>query len=193
MQTQVSGKQIDIGDALRGHVTDRLEAMVTKYFDRAIDASVVFTREAHLFSADCSCHVGSGISVQSQGKAAEIYASFDTALERIEKQLRRYKRRLRNHHANQKDRADAAERAQTYVLAPEPEAHEDEPAELKPVIVAETVTEIAVLTVGEAVMRLDLADQTALMFRNRTHGGLNVIYRRPDGTIGWIDPESAGR
>jgi ribosomal subunit interface protein len=193
MQTQVSGKQIDIGDALRGHVTDRLRGMVAKYFDRAIDSSVVFSREAHLFSADCSVHVGSGIFVQSHGRAAEIYACFDVALERIEKQLRRYKRRLRNHHANQKDRTGGIEQAQAYVLAAEPEAHEEEPAELKPVIVAETATEIAVLTVGEAVMRLDLADQPALMFRNRTHGGLNVIYRRPDGNIGWIDPAKADR
>ena len=192
MQTQVSGKQIDIGEALRSHVTGQLDAMVGKYFDRAIDASVVFVREAHLYSAECSVHVGSGISVQAKGKADEIYASFDAALQRIDKQLRRYKRRLRNHHASQKDRAGAVERAQSYVLAAEPDAAE-EPVELKPVVVAETVTEIAALTVGEAVMRLDLADQTALMFRNRTHGGLNVIYRRPDGTIGWIDPENAGR
>jgi len=193
MQVQVSGKQIDIGDALRGHVQGRLEALVTKYFDRAIDAGVVFTREAHLFSADCAVHVGSGISVKASGSAAEIYASFDAALERIEKQLRRYKRRLRNHHAARRDRGGEVEPAQAYVLAAEPDGHDEEPVELKPVIVAETAVEIDTLTVGEAVMRLDLADQPALMFRNRSHGGLNMIYRRPDGTIGWVDPAKAGR
>ncbi|HUN49998.1 MAG TPA: ribosome-associated translation inhibitor RaiA [Candidatus Sulfotelmatobacter sp.] len=193
MQIQVSGKQIDIGDALRGHVAERLEALVGKYFDRAIEASVVFAREAHLFSADCLVHVGSGISVQSHAKAAEIHASFDAALERIDKRLRRYKRRLRNHHANRKDHGGPAEQAPAYVLAAEPDSHDEEPAELKPVIVAESMTAIEVLSVGEAVMRLDLTEQPALMFRNRAHGGLNVIYRRADGNIGWIDPERADR
>jgi ribosomal subunit interface protein len=98
MQVQISGKQIDIGDALHRHVEERLQAMVAKYFDRAIDASVVFAREAHLFDVDCSVHVGSGISVQGHGEATEIYASFDVALTHIEKQLRRSKRRRRNHH-----------------------------------------------------------------------------------------------
>ncbi|HYM31249.1 MAG TPA: ribosome-associated translation inhibitor RaiA [Candidatus Cybelea sp.] len=98
MKVQVSGKHIDIGDALRGHVEDRIVAVVAKYFDKAVDAATVFSREAHLYRADCSVHVGSGISAQSHGTADEIYASLDVALERLEKQLRRHKRKLRNHH-----------------------------------------------------------------------------------------------
>ena len=187
MQVQVSGKQIDIGDALRTHVMERLGELVAKYFDGAIDAAVVFSRQGSFFRADCSVHVGSGISVQSHGEASDIYASFDVTAGRIEKQLRRYKRRLRDHHNSRKARGDGMIPAQSYVLAPEPEEAEA-PVEFAPLVVAETTTEIATLTVGEAVMRMDLASQPALMFRNSAHGRLNMVYRRPDGNIGWIDP-----
>ncbi len=190
MQLHVSGKQIDIGDALRTHVGERLADLVSKYFDTAIDSAVVFSRQGAFYRADCSVHVGSGIAVQSHGEAAEIYASFDTTADRIEKQLRRYKRRLRDHRASRRARNDSVLPAQVYVLAAEAEGSE-EPAEFAPLVVAETTTEIATLTVGEAVMRMDLSSQPALMFRNSAHGGLNMIYRRPDGNIGWIDPRQA--
>lgn len=187
MRIVITGKQIDVGDALRSHVEDRLEVGVTKYFDRAIDAHVVFSRQGPLFRADCSVHVGAGINVQSHAELDEIYASFDVAAERVEKRLRRYKRRLRNHH---KMPLGETLPAQSYVIAAETEDAEEpeEAVEFQPVIVAEASTEIASLTVGEAVMRMDLASLPAMMFRNRAHGGLNVVFRRPDGNIGWIDP-----
>ncbi len=153
---------------------------------------MVFSRQGPMYRADCSVHVGSGITLQSHGEAGEIYSSFDVAADRVEKRLRRYKRRLRGHPRSNPEEAIAA---QSYVIAPDTEVAEgvddegwQEGEENHPVIIAETATKIDSLTVGEAVMRMDLADLPALMFRNRAHGGLNVVYRRPDGNIGWIDP-----
>lgn len=191
MQVTVTGKQIDVGDALRAHVDERLKDLVSKYFDRALDAAVVFTREAkrRQVRADLSVHVRRGMLMQGHAETEDPYAAFDTALDRIAKQLRRYKRRLRDHHRGHSE--EAAPAAQ-YVLAAElddaPEPDGD--GGWQPVVVAEMETTIEVLTVGEAVMRMDLASVPALMFRNRGHGGLNMVYRRPDGNVGWIDPPS---
>lgn len=187
MDIQVNGKQIDIGDALGTHVRDRLAERVHKYFDRATDAHVTFSREAHLIRVDCSVHAGHGILLQSHGENEDPYTSFDQALDRVEKRLRRYKRRLTNHHTAQKGNLESIDAA-SYVLAGEDE-EADEPEDLQPVIIAETRTGIPTTTVGGAVMRLDLSDAKALMFRNSAHGGLNVVYRRADGNIGWIDPQ----
>lgn len=185
MEIQVNGKQIDIGDALRAHVSERIEDRVSKYFDRAVDAHVTFSREAHLIRVDCSVHAGHAIVMQSHASAGEPYAAFDQALDRIEKRLRRYKRRLRDHHAASKAELAAAA---AYVL--EAGDEEDEaPEDLQPLIVAETRLDIPTTTVGGAVMRLDLSDAPVMMFRNSAHGRLNVVYRRPDGNIGWIDPQ----
>ncbi|MCW5729784.1 MAG: ribosome-associated translation inhibitor RaiA [Alphaproteobacteria bacterium] len=192
MLLQVTGKQIDVGDALRGHVDQQIKAVVEKYFDRAIDGTVVFSRQGNFFRCDCSVHFGAGLESQAQGEAAEIYASFDQALERLEKRLRRYKRRLRDHHAKARSERLEISPARAYVLAGAGEEAE-EPRELNPIVVAETKTEISTLTVGEAVMRLDLGEQPALIFRNSAHGGLNVVYRRTDGNIGWIDPQGSSR
>ncbi|MEN3976482.1 ribosome-associated translation inhibitor RaiA [Emcibacter sp. SYSU 3D8] len=188
MEIQVNGKQIDIGDALREQVTDRIEERVSKYFDRAVDAHVTFSRDAHLIRVDCSVHAGHAIVMQSHASAAEPYAAFDQALDRIETRLRRYKRRLRNHHAAAKASAELVAAA-SYVLEAEEEGSE-EPEDLQPLIIAETKMEIPTTTVGGAVMRLDLSDAPVMMFRNSAHGRLNVVYRRPDGNIGWIDPQS---
>lgn len=188
MDIQINGKQIDIGDALREHVSGRIEDRVSKYFDRAVDAQVTFSREAHLIRVDCSVHAGHAIVMQSHASSADPYAAFDQALDRIETRLRRYKRRLRNHHAAAKAAAAELVAAADYVLAGEPEGG-DEPEELQPLIVAETRTELPTTTVGGAVMRLDLSGAPVMMFRNSAHGRLNVVYRRPDGNIGWIDPQ----
>jgi ribosomal subunit interface protein len=179
---------VDVGKALRDHVRDNLDANVRKYFDRALDARVTFSREARSFRADISVHPGRGMVVQGRAAAEDAYSAFDGALSRITKQLRRYKRRLRNHHKGRP--GDETMAAQKYILSAEPDV--DEVSEDgQPAIVAELPTEIATLSVGEAVMRMDLADNNVLMFRNRTHGGLNVVYRRRDGNIGWIDPAGA--
>ena len=187
MEIQVNGKQMDIGEALSTHVRDRLTERVNKYFDKAVDAHVTFSPEAHLTRVDCSVHAGHGIVLQSHGEAEDPYASFDQALDRVEKRLRRYKRRLTNHHQAHKGDLEAASAA-SYVLASEDE-NADEPEDLQPVIIAEASTSIPTTTVGGAVMRLDLSNASAMMFKNSAHGGLNVIYRRPDGNIGWIDPQ----
>jgi ribosomal subunit interface protein len=188
MHITVKGKQIEVGDALRGHVEVALTAAVGKYFSNPLDSQVVFTREAHLFRADVSVHVGRSILVQGQARADDPYAAGDAAIEHVAKRLRRYKRRLRDHH---KDSKGDVLSAQAYVLAAEPEDATDDDATIRsqPMVVAEMTTEILALTVGEAVMRLDLGDLPALLFRHAGHGGLNLVYRRPDGNIGWIDPQ----
>lgn len=188
MQLSVKGKQLNVGDALRSHVSDSLSRIFDKYFGDAIEVDVTISRDGHMYRAVVAAHVGRGIQVQAQGEADQPYPAFDTAAEHLTKRLRRYKSRLRDHH---KHSAPSAETllAQQYILAAEDdrESAEDE-VDGKPAVVAEMTTEIASLTVSEAVMRMDLADQPALMFRNSSHGGLNMIYRRQDGNIGWIDP-----
>jgi len=194
MKISVSGKQVDVGDAFRVHAEEMLDSVVDKYFGNALDARVVLSHHAHLFRADIAVHVGHNILVQSHSEAEQPYPAFDSAAEHIAKRLRRYKRRLRDHHRRQAQ-AETALEARQYVLAPD-ERDEDaaEAAAGKsegPVVVAELATTIDTLTVGEAVMRLDLADLPAMMFKNRAHGGLNMVYRRPDGSIGWVDPRGA--
>jgi ribosomal subunit interface protein len=198
MQLTVTGKQVEIGEALRHRVDASLNAILEKYFKTALEAHVVASREAHLFRAEISLHVGRGIMVNAGATAPDSGAAFDAAAERIAKQLRRYKRRLRIHHTRTREDV-AGERARSYVLAPAAEDEEDtaEAANAEaateegawPTVVAETITELPNLSVGEAVMRMDLADAPVLLFRNRSRGELNLVYRRPDGNIGWIDPE----
>jgi ribosomal subunit interface protein len=191
MQLTVTGKQIEVGAALRNHVDAGLDAILGKYFKTAIEAHVVVTKEAHLFRTEISLHVGRGIIVNAGATAADSGTAFDAAAERIAKQLRRYKRRLRAHHGRAREEVEAGEQARSYVLAPLAEDTEEGAIEDSgwPAVVAETVTALPNLTVGEAVMRMDLADAPVLLFRNRSHGELNLVYRRPDGNIGWIDPE----
>ena len=192
MQVTVKGKQLDVGDALRDHARQRLEDAVAKYFDQAIEASVVLSRDARRLRTDISVHVGRGILVEAHGVGDKAYTAFDSATDRIAKQLRRYKRRLRDHHRKSKS-AEDAERlvAQQYILAaPEEDTdeHAEEPGSDRPVVIAEMTTEIENMTVSEAVMRMDLADQPTLVFRNFAHGEINVVYRRADGNFGWVDP-----
>ena len=184
MQLIVTGKQIDTSVVLREHVESSLGAILEKYFKTAIEAHVVFSKEAHLNRAEVSIHIGRGIVVNASASAAETYAAFDAAAERIAKQMRRYKRRLRDHHAQAREAFEVGERARDYVLAPVAEEGEEGPA-----VIAEMNTDVPSLTVDEAVMRMDLANAPVLMFRNRSHGELNIVYRRLDGNIGWIDPE----
>jgi ribosomal subunit interface protein len=194
MLVTVKGKQVDVGDALRGHVETELVNAVSKYFANPQESQVVLTREAHLFRADVTVHVGRGIIVQGQGQAQDARLACDGAIDRVAKRLRRYKRRLRDHH---KAGGEVTE-APAYVLAASGWQDEAEPAEgdsangEAPAIVAEITAEIATLSVSDAVMRLDLMDEPALLFRHAGHGGLNLVYRRPDGNIGWVDPPAQG-
>lgn len=187
MNVIVKGQHIDVGDALRQHVSDSLGSVFDKYFGDAIDVTVTFSREAHLLRSAVSAHVGRGIVAQSEATADQAYAAFDLAADRLSKRLRRHKRRLRDHHKTPIE----AFAADHYVLAGEEDenAATAERTEGRPAVIAEMKTEIPTLTVSEAVMRLDLADSGALMFVNRAHGGLNMVYRRPDGNVGWVDPK----
>ena len=188
MEISIKGKNLDVGDALRAHVEHSLDAVVTKYFSNAYDASVTISRDANRFRIDISVHPVRGMLVQGHGTADDAYVAFDTSLSRIAKQIRRYKRRLTSRH-NRRD-LDETTPAQQFILAPEGDDEELE-ADAQPAIIAELHSEIATLTVGEAVMRMDLADLPAMMFRNLASGDLNMVYRRPDGNIGWIDPTSS--
>ncbi len=188
MQLSVQGRQIDVSDAFRNHVEDALGTIFNKYFGDAIEASVTLSREAHLLKAVVTAHVGRNIQLTAQGEAEAPYTAFDMAADRLSKRLRRHKRRLRDHHKAESGLESIP--AQQYILAgTAAENEEDVQADGgQPAVVAEMTTEIPTLTVGEAVMRMDLAELPAMMFRNKAHGGLNMVYRRPDGNIGWVDP-----
>lgn len=192
MQLFINGKQVDIGDSLREHVDRELSAAVIKYFANPTDAQVTISKEGSDFRTDISVHVGKGIVIQSHASAGDARAAFEIATEHVSKRLRRYKRRLRDHHRQRGEKVQAA-MAQQYVLAVE----QDSPSEEEnnepdqPIVIAEMETAIEDLTVGEAVMRMDLANLPALMFRNSAHGGLNLVYIREDGNIGWVDPKNS--
>jgi ribosomal subunit interface protein len=213
MHLTVKGKQLDMGDALRSHVDETLKSLVAKYFPNPQEGTVIVSKDAHLFTADITVRVGRGIVLQSRAEATEPYPAFDVAAERLAKRLRRYKRRLRDHHQGREgEEAVTSTPAAQYILEAESEddhievegggigehgidGHGPDGAadrvhgDRQPMVVAEMQTAIDTLTVSEAVMRMDLAELPALMFRNRAHGGLNMVYRRPDGHVGWIDPK----
>jgi len=198
MKIALTGRHLEVGEALRRHVEDRLNDGVAKYFGHAIESHVVVAQEASEIRADIQVHVGRGILVQGHGQADDAQVAFDLALERISKRLRRYKRRLRDHRKAGSGRREDVLRAQQYILAgpslgAEEEDDEEDEEDSRPVVIAEMTTEIERMTVGEAVMRLDLAGDAAIVFRNAAHGGLNVVYRRADGNLGWVDPAGNDR
>lgn len=188
MRYQISGKQIDVGDALQAHVKSELGVVMDKYSQRPTDAAIVFSRDAHNFVCESTVHLSTGLTAQARGQAPDIYAAFDACCERMDKQLRRYKRRLKDHHRERSAPVEFAG-ASSYILASEEGSDEDEPETLQPIIVAEMETRIPSISAGEAVMQMELAQSNVLVFRNERHGGLNVVYRRDDGNIGWIDPQ----
>lgn len=199
MQITVSGKQLDLSDALRTRVSDQLDQIAGKYFDHALEANVTFSRARSFFTCDINVHAGRGLTLRGEGEAGDANAAFDDAAEHIAKRLRRYRRRV-NEHSRDLALKQRPEAARQYVLRQEEEATEPAeppvngthaPAPTYATVIAETQAEISLLSVGDAVMRMDLADQQVMMFRNQTTGELNVIYRRSDGHIGWIDPSVA--
>jgi len=190
MRYQISGKQIDIGNALQQHVKDELSAIVQKYAERPTDANIIFSKSGSEFVCEAMVHLSTGLNASAKGHAHEIYAAFDSAGQKMEKQLRRYKRRLKDHH---NDRSVPVEHfgAASYILASDHESEDSEPENLQPIIVAEMETKIPSLSVGEAVMQMELAGAPLLIFRNEGSNGINVVYRRDDGNVGWIDPKDA--
>jgi len=189
MDIRVSGHQIDTGASLQTAVETRLGSLADKYFSRAISAQVTFGKGPydHSFTCDIVAHVPQGVILKARGAAAAAGGAFDQAADRIETQLRRYKRRLKDRHAQgQHADAEAAQLDAGYtVFAPPAEAEE---ASDHPPIVAETKVDIPAASVSDAVMLLDLRNTNALMFRNSGTGAFNMVYRRGDGTIGWVEP-----
>jgi ribosomal subunit interface protein len=196
MQVQVSGKHVDVGEALRERVSDELQSSIGKYFERGGDADVTVARDGHGFRVDCRLMLASGQPLQSHGLGGDAHSAFAAALHKIETRIRRYKRRLKSHTAAATARQ--AETAAMYVLqAPEDMEDDFDDAQVavdgsasnSPMVIAESQAPLRTMTVSMAVMQLDLTESQTIVFRNAAHGGLSVVYRRPDGNIGWIDPE----
>jgi ribosomal subunit interface protein len=192
MQITVAGKQVDLSEALRTRVTDHLDQIARKYFDHALEAQVTFSRARSFFTCDINLHAGRGLLLRGEGEAADAHAAFDDAAEHIAKRLRRYRRRV-NEHARDSAHRERPQAARQYILQQEDVAGEGDGRDAHgavayATVIAESRADIATLSVSEAVMRMDLADQQVMMFRNSASGELNVVYRRSDGHIGWIDP-----
>ena len=187
MRYQISGKQINIGTALQTHVKTELDEVIQKYAERPTDALVIFSKSAHEFACEATVHLSTGLTATAKAKDTEIYAAFNSCCAKMEKQLRRYKRRLKDHH---KDRTQPVELfgGSSYILASDDGPDQSEPETLQPIIVAEMEAKTLSLSVGEAVMQMELAGAPVLVFRNESKDGVNVVYRRDDGNIGWIDP-----
>ena len=185
MKITVAGKQLKVGAALKQYIDENLESSIKKYFENAISADVTFSKETHMFVTDIVVNEGTGnqIFYKSQAKEDNIFASFDKALDRMEKQLRRYKRRIKDHH--KQGLKDTALTATKYVIQDDGQDVEDE--EDNPLIIAEKQTAIERLSVADAVMRMNLANLPALMFINTKTENYNVVYKREDGNISWVE------
>lgn len=191
MKISVKGKQLDVGDAWRRNVEERLPVIAEKYFGDAQEAQVTLSKDKARFLVDIAMRIGRRMVVQSHGAGVDAQVALDDAAEHLDKRLRRYKRRLRDHNRARLDETETLP-ARQYVLA----AEEDEPeseAPDNPIVIAEMDTEIETLSVGEAVMHMDLANLPSMLFRNRAHGGINMVYRRQDGHVGWVDPRGNRR
>lgn len=188
MTLRVSGKNLDIGEALRRHVVEKVEATVARYFSGSVDGHVVVTRDGSGYRSECTLRLSSGISLQAEGRAHEPYLCFDQAAGKIESRLRRYKTRLKGHPGP--SAANARGKVANY-LVEQPGGEEEEPAEgFNPVVVAEGTDDLKSLSVASAVAELDLTGASVVIFQHAGSGRVNVVYRRPDGAIGWLDPQA---
>lgn len=187
MNMRVSGKNMDVGEALREKALTSIDSALNKYFDGGYDGHITLEHEGSGYRADCVIHLDTGVVLQASADAADATAAYETMSGHIEKRLRRYKRKLKNHRRN----AQVSDmQAQAYILA-SPESHDEVEEDFSPPIIAESTSDLREMSVGEAVMELDLAQSDVVVFRHAGHGGVNVVYRRTDGNIGWIDPELA--
>ena len=185
MNVRVAGHQVETGEALRAHANDRMSAITNRYFDRAAAASVTFGRGPHeAFTCDIVAPVTNGVVLKASGRAQDAHVAFEGAADKIERQLSRYVGRLRHHKGNGAEPGLVEDAGYTIFAAPA-----DEPPASPPVI-AETKVDIPTATVSDAVMMLDLRNTNALMFRNLASGAFNMVYRRDDGTIGWVEPQA---
>ena len=186
MPFRISGKNLDIGEALRERVSARVTEALSKYFDGGYSGHVTVEKEGFGFRTECAIHLDSGITLHTEANAADAYASADQAALRIERRLRRYKRRLKGHHAARQNGPIID--APSYVIEAPAQDNDDEVTEFNPVIVAESTTALKQLSVSEAVMELDMTGAPVVVFRHAGHGRINLVYRRPDGNVGWVDP-----
>lgn len=186
MSLRVSGKNMDVGETLRGTATDRIDAVVGKYFDGGYDGHLTLEPEGIGFKADCMIHLDTGVVLQATASANDAIAAYEDMATHIEKRLRRYKRKLKNHRRSTNG-SGAGGGYSAYVLAaPDDDIELDE--DFAPPVIAEATSNLRTMSVGEAVMELDLSQSDVIVFRHAGHGGMNVVYRRADGNIGWIDP-----
>lgn len=183
MTLRVSGKNMDVGDALRAKAQGHFDTVVKKYFDGNYNGHMTLEPEGSGFSAQCLVHLDSGTVLQSSAYGGDAISAYQLMADAIEKRLRRYNRKLKAH---RKNNGAGGEEAQSYVLAAPEEDELDE--DYSPAVIAETTSNLQQMSVGEAVMQLDLTQSEVVVFRHAGHGGLNVVYRRADGNIGWIDP-----
>jgi ribosomal subunit interface protein len=184
MNLRISGKNMDVGDSLRETAEDHIDSAVTKYFDGGYDGHLTLEHEGSGYRADCVIHLDTGVILQASAVANNAIAAYEEMAGHIEKRLRRYKRKLKNHRRNAAPNGAVA--AQSYVLA-SMDSHEEVDEDFSPPVIAETTANLREMSVGEAVMELDLEQSDVVVFRHAGHGGLNVVYRRTDGNIGWID------
>jgi ribosomal subunit interface protein len=191
MQVIVQGQQVDVGEALRGYVQEKLTDTCTKFFSHSIQGNVHFAREANGYRTDITLSVGNGILLKaSANDPQDPYPAFDQANTRLAKQLKRYKDRLRDHHTRlEKGDFPLPTAANEYTLEQDDDAVAHGEGGKDPVILAELPTTVPTMAVADAVMRMDLADVPAYLFRNAKHGRLNMVYRRKDGNVGWVDPQ----
>jgi len=188
MTIKVTGKNIDLGENLREYALNRLDTALDKYSGRSLSGQISVEKNHDGFFTHCAIHLESGLDVQSTGSGADAYGSVDSATDRLEKRLRRYKRRLKSHGQGVDGPAQLYESAGIDYVIDAEQAADAESGEGGPAVIAETPARVRAMSVSDAVMQMDLAEQTFLVFRNASHGGINVVYRRPDGNIGWIDP-----
>jgi ribosomal subunit interface protein len=190
MPFRVSGKNIAIGEALRGRVNQRIAEVTAKYFDGGYSGHVTIGKDGFGFRTECVVHLDSGIVLEAEAIAGDAYSSADQAAERIEKRLRRYKGRLKDHQNTRLDgqAIDSVLAAPSYVIAAPDEDTDEEITEYNPVIIAESTTALKRMSVSDAVMQLDMTGTAVVVFRHAGHGRVNLVYRRADGHIGWIDP-----
>lgn len=190
MTLRVSGKQVDVGESLRSYAEDRVAEIVAKYFDGGYEGHMTLEKEGIGFKTDCVVHLDTGMALQASGSDIDPQKSFEDAAERIDKRLRRYKRRLKSHRSDRNGAEEAAIEA-AYGVFESPESQEEVPEDFTPVVIAESTAPVRTMTVGDAVMALDMTDAPVVVFRNAGDDGINVVYKRNDGHVGWVNPSLA--
>ena len=188
MTIRVTGKHFDLGEAMRTHILEKVDNAIGKYFDGQVNGHVVVDHEGSGYRSDCTLHLSSGITLHAEGRAHEAYASFDHAAERLEKRLRRYKRRLKDHHSGNGQNAVRPDETMTNYVIEAPDQDADDNHEFNAVVVAEQASSLKTIDVASAVLELDMTGAPVVVFRLKGTQRINVVYRRSDGNIGWVDP-----